>query len=256
VVIDADQEIVQVRGQTSPYLELAAGRANLNLFKMTRPGLALGVRAAVRAARTEQRIAIREDLSVSALGITRSVRVTAIPLKGPPAHQYCLVLFEEQAREPVPPETAAEITPAAPVDRKARRERAQRRIAELEQELGTLYIEMRAALEEHEAAMEELQSANEEVRASNEELRSLNEELEASQEELQATNEELSTANQELAARQDLLTGSQEYAEAIVETARAPLVVLSGELRVEQANQAFYQLFQVTPPETEGDASE
>ena len=47
VVIDANQEIVQVRGQTSPYLELAVGRANLNLFRMARPELSVGVQAAV-----------------------------------------------------------------------------------------------------------------------------------------------------------------------------------------------------------------
>jgi two-component system CheB/CheR fusion protein len=248
VVIDPNQEVVQVRGETSPYLQLAAGRVNLNLLKMTRPGLAQGVREAVRAARTEQRIVIREDLWVTALGVTRSVRVTAVPLKGPPAKQYCLVLFEEQAREIVPPEAAAQ---DFPVERKSKRDQAQRRIAELEQELSTLNIEMRATVEEHEAAMEELQSANEEIRASNEELRSLNEELEASQEELRATNEELSTTNQELSARHEQLKAAQEYAEAIVETARAPLVVLAADLRVEQANQAFYQLFQVTPAETE-----
>jgi two-component system CheB/CheR fusion protein len=245
VVIDANQEIVQVRGQTSPYLELAAGRANLNLFKMTRPGLSLGVRAAVHAARTESRIAIREDLRVSALGITRSVRVTAIPLKGPPAHKYCLVLFEEQAREGTSTEATAETAQVSPAEKSARRDQAQRRIAELEQELDTLHLEMRAALEEHEAATEELQ-------ASNEELSSLNEELETSKEELQATNEELATTNQELSMRHEQLKAAQEYAEAIVDTARSPLVVLSGELRIERANLAFYQLFRVTPPETEG----
>jgi PAS domain S-box-containing protein len=147
--------------------------------------------------------------------------------------------------------TAREPTPASPVERKARRDQAQRRIAELEQELSALTIEMKATMEEHEVAMEELQSANEEIRASNEELRSLNEELEASQEELRATNEELSTTNQELSARHEQLKAAQEYTEAIVETARAPLVVLSADLRVEQANQAFYQLFGVTPAETE-----
>lgn len=252
VVIDANQEVVQVRGQTGPYLELAAGRANLNLFKMARPGLALGVRAAVHSARKEQHIVIHEDLRVTSQGATRSVRVTAIPLKGSPAYQYCLVLFEEQAREDAQPKAEPEARETSPVNLKARRERAQRRIAELEQELATLHLEMRAALEEHEAANEELQSANEEVRASNEELRSLNEELETSKEELQATNEELSTANQELSTRHDQLKAAQEYAEAIVETARSPLVVLSGELLVERANLAFYRLFQVTPPETEG----
>ncbi|GLV60078.1 hypothetical protein KDH_69010 [Dictyobacter sp. S3.2.2.5] len=251
VVIDPDQQVIQVRGETSPYLQLAVGRVNLHLLKLARTGLAQGLREAIHAARAEQRIVIREDLRCSALGVTRSVRVTAIPLKGSPVGQYCLVLFEEQAREPMPPEATTQPSSASPVERKAGRDKAHRRIAELEHELSTLNIEMRATAEEHEAAMEELQSANEEIRASNEELRSLNEELEASQEELRATNEELSTTNQELSARHEQLKAAQEYAEAIVETARAPLVVLTADLRVEQANQAFYQLFQVAPTETE-----
>lgn len=251
VVIDAQQEVVQVRGETGPYLQLAAGRASLNLFKMARSGLGLGLREAVRAARTAQRIVIRDDLRCTALGVTRSVRVTVIPLKGPPGKQHCLVLFQEQAREPEQPEAPPQQAPASLVERKVKRDQAQRRIAELEQELSTLQIENRATQEEHEAAMEELQSANEEIRASNEELRSLNEELEASQEELQAINEELSTTNQELSARHEQLKAAQEYAEAIVETARSPLVVLAADLRVEQANPAFYQLFQLTASEVE-----
>ena len=188
VVIDAHQEVVQVRGETGPYLQLAVGRANLNLFKLARPGLVQGVREAVRAARAEQRLVIREDLRVTALGVTRSVRLTAIPLKGAPDKQYCLVLFEAQAREEMSPPVAPEPTQDSPGERKARRDQAQRRIAELEQELSTLTIEMRATAEEHEAAREELQRANEEIRASSEELHSLNEEQESSQEEMQATN--------------------------------------------------------------------
>ncbi|MBD9375587.1 PAS domain S-box protein [Rhizobium sp. ARZ01] len=42
------------------------------------------------------------------------------------------------------------------------------------------------------------------------------------------------------------------YAEAIVETIRQPLLVLDGDLRVQSANAAFYQLFQVNEKETRG----
>ncbi|WP_312862366.1 PAS domain S-box protein [Rhizobium sp. BK313] len=42
------------------------------------------------------------------------------------------------------------------------------------------------------------------------------------------------------------------YAEAIVGTVRQPLLVLDSELRVQSANQAFYDLFRVTAKETEG----
>jgi two-component system CheB/CheR fusion protein len=238
VVIDANQEIVQVRGQTSLYLELAAGHATFNLLRMVRPGLSLGLRVALRVARKERRTVIREGLHVSAFGITRLVRLTVIPLKGPPTDNYYLVLFEEQ-------ESQADVhsaTPTAdePSGRGAKRERKERRITELEQELSTLHTEMQTLLEERDAANEDLQIANEEIQASNQELRSLNEELETSKEELQTINEELSTANQELATRNDQLKAAQEYSEAIVETARSPLVVLTDELRVERANVAFY----------------
>jgi PAS domain-containing protein len=45
---------------------------------------------------------------------------------------------------------------------------------------------------------------------------------------------------------------AKEFAEAIVQAVRFPLVVLTPELRVKSANAAFYETFQVTPDETEG----
>jgi two-component system CheB/CheR fusion protein len=44
---------------------------------------------------------------------------------------------------------------------------------------------------------------------------------------------------------------ARNYAQAIVETLREPLLVLDGGLRVVSANQAFYDLFRVPPKETE-----
>ncbi|MBD1938593.1 chemotaxis protein CheB [Microcoleus sp. FACHB-68] len=47
------------------------------------------------------------------------------------------------------------------------------------------------------------------------------------------------------------LQESRDYAEAIVATVRAPLVVLDSQLRVKTVNRSFYETFQVTPEETE-----
>jgi PAS domain S-box-containing protein len=44
---------------------------------------------------------------------------------------------------------------------------------------------------------------------------------------------------------------ARDYAEAIVETVREPLVVLDGKLRVITANRSFYKIFQVNKKETE-----
>ena len=48
------------------------------------------------------------------------------------------------------------------------------------------------------------------------------------------------------------LQAAQEMAAQIVETVREPLLVLTPDFRVQSANPAFYQLFQVTPAETVG----
>jgi two-component system CheB/CheR fusion protein len=48
------------------------------------------------------------------------------------------------------------------------------------------------------------------------------------------------------------LKESKDYAEAIIETIREPLVVLDDSMQVVTANRSFYDTFQVTPRETEG----
>jgi two-component system CheB/CheR fusion protein len=45
---------------------------------------------------------------------------------------------------------------------------------------------------------------------------------------------------------------ARDFADAIIETVREPLLVLDGELRVERANRSFYDLFRVRREETEG----
>jgi two-component system, chemotaxis family, CheB/CheR fusion protein len=45
---------------------------------------------------------------------------------------------------------------------------------------------------------------------------------------------------------------ARDYAEAILRTARDPLLVLRADLTVESANEAFYKTFKVRPAETEG----
>jgi two-component system CheB/CheR fusion protein len=50
----------------------------------------------------------------------------------------------------------------------------------------------------------------------------------------------------------DSFKRAHEYAEATVATARSPLLVLDSDMRVQQANRAFYDVFDTSPSETEG----
>lgn len=248
VMVDVEMNILQVRGHTSPYLELAPGKTSLNLLTMAREGLRLSLRSAISTARRSKSPAMKEHVQVSAFGTPREIRITVLPLKGPPAGSYFLVIFEEEM---------APASFAAPSGAQAGRtdnygSAARRRIAAQELELATTRAEMQEALKEYDATKEALQAANEEIRASNEELQSINEELETTQEELQATNQELITTNQALVKRNEQVKFAQERTNAIVETVREPLVVLTQDGRIERANTAFYQFFQVLPQETVG----
>src|SRR5579864_7753658 len=51
--------------------------------------------------------------------------------------------------------------------------------------------------------------------------------------------------------RRPLVEDIQNYAQNIVDTVREPLLILDTALRVNSANRAFYQTFQVTSEDTE-----
>ena len=53
-------------------------------------------------------------------------------------------------------------------------------------------------------------------------------------------------------AREKLVQETQSYAEGIFQTVRDPLIVLDGDLRVERANQAFYDVFKLRSESTLG----
>ena len=160
VVIDADMEILHVRGHTSPYLELAPGKAGLNLLNMVREGLGLALRTAVHTAAKEHHLVTKEGLQVSVPDATRQVRITVIPLKTSSGGPYFLVLFGE-----MPPVAAAGLPPTEEqASRPGRRGPSAQRIAVLEQELSATRAEMQTMLEERDAANEELQAAIEEIR--------------------------------------------------------------------------------------------
>ncbi len=252
VLISASMEILQFRGDTSPYLAPMAGTASLHLLKMLREGLLVCVRSAVLRAVETGRPMREERLRVNTESGYRELAVEVIPISSGMQERGFLVLFIETQR--VQQQQPSEVEPAS-------REEALRNdeIARLTQELAATRDYLQSVIEQQEAANEELQSANEEAQSANEELQSINEELETSKEEIQSTNEELVTVNDEL-RNQGLelnrlntsLRKARDYAESIVSGVRWPLVVLDADLRVRSASAAFYSTFQVDRTRTEG----
>ena len=240
IVINSEMEILHFRGRTSPYLEPASGRASLHLLKMAHESLTYALRTAIAQVRETGHPVKKEAIQVQAQSSKRLVTVEVIPLKASTPEWYFLVLFEDVPLPALPILEASALS--------AESDGAKDHwIKQLELELVASREELRSMIEELEAANEELQSSNEEILSSNEEFQSLNEELETSKEEIQASNEELLTINQELQAINEQLQAARDYNTAIVETVREPLLILSGGLHIQRANQAFYQFFQVVP---------
>src|ERR1700741_5415015 len=98
VLISSNLEVLQFRGDTSPYLAAAPGRPTQNLLRMLREGLLPGVHAAITTAASERAPVREENLQVKINGGFRSVSVEVIPINGirPDAGGF-LIFFVESA---------------------------------------------------------------------------------------------------------------------------------------------------------------
>jgi two-component system CheB/CheR fusion protein len=254
VVVDEGLRVLEFRGDTDPFLDHGHGKASLNLEHLLRKGLLMELRQAIEKARATDASVRREGLQVRYRHQLQSVRIEVIPIKGRAAPERCLLILFETEGEPSPSGDAVLLTPpSGGADSK------DREIERLGQGLAQTTEYMHTLVREHESALEELQSTNEEALSNNEELQSLNEELQTAKEEIQSANEELATLNQELQDRNvqlarfnDDIQRGLDSANALVETVPLPIVIVDGELRVEQANVAFYDTFRSTMEQTRG----
>ena len=193
VLIDSDMEVVQFRGHTGRYLESAAGKPSLNLFKLAPKGLFQPLHTAIYKARGTKHTVKIEAEDIKYNGRRMRINVTVIPVKsGPLKEEFFLVLFDE-----IPKAVRPKNLPKA--HRKSVKD--EKYVDSLQKELTETKEYLQTVIEEQENANEEVKTANEEILSSNEELLSTNEELETAKEELQSSNEELVTTNEELQNR-------------------------------------------------------
>jgi two-component system, chemotaxis family, CheB/CheR fusion protein len=224
-------------------LDHGRGKATLSIERLVRKGLLMEFRQAVAEAHRTDAPVHRASLQVRYQQRLQSVSLEIIPLKGRATAERCMLVLFTLDGAPVPTEaTLAEASPKSDA-RDLEIERLGQGLAQTTEYVHTL-------VREHESALEELQTTTEEALSSNEELQSLNEELQTAKEEIQSANEELATLNQELQDRNVLLARSNDdtqrgldRANELVDAVPGPLVILDGDLRVEKANAAFYDLF-------------
>jgi two-component system CheB/CheR fusion protein len=249
VIVNADLDILQFRGDTSPYVMPAPGRASLNLIKMLREGLMVGVRGAITRARRDE-VPVREDgLRVRSNGGWRQVDVEVVPLHTKARGGGFVVIFEEPAAQLR--SRARQMHASAKSDsERAARNRAgtdQKELELMRSELASTRDYLQSVIEQQEASNEELQSSNEEVQSANEELQSINEELETSKEEIQSANEELATVNDELQNRNVELSRSNNDLTNLLGSVQLPIVMVGPDLRIRRFTPGAEKLFNLVP---------
>ena len=158
VLIDPQGNILHFHGQTEKYLGHPKGSATLNILDMTGGTLSARLRQAIEKA-------LRQDEPVLLAQVpltqerTPQANLTVMRVGDRIGGGRLLAVLFEDASPPLPSSSSLSV---APEDEPL--------VAQMEAEVKTLRIELRANAEGYEAANEELKAASEEVMSMNEEL--------------------------------------------------------------------------------------
>ena len=240
VVIDEKMEVLQVRGQTAPFVELPAGTVSWNLLRLLRPEVAGQVQDRLeRAVRDNVPVRIAPVLLRDGRGGQRHVQIDVLPISSVTLRSRCfLVLFQSSSET-----SSVSVTDLLPPENlAAARETLSN---QLRTDLDATRLHLQSLLEERDAHNQELVSANEEIQSANEELQSANEELETTKEELQSSNEELQTVNEELQQRNLVLVQTGNDLTNLLNSVNIPLLMLNSDLKIRQFTPPMQRLMNI-----------
>jgi two-component system, chemotaxis family, CheB/CheR fusion protein len=245
VVINEKSEILEILGDTHPYVRLAPGTANLSLLRLVRRDLVPQLSAAIDLARSTGAPVRREGWPTkSGHDGPGGPYLDVVPMNTRSDRERRLLVLFETAAPPSADEPLTSRTAGARSKRGGSRDG--RDVVRLRKALAESQEHLRLLMDSRQSAEEELKSANEELMSSMEELQSANEELQTSHEELESTNEELTTVNDQLAIRNRDLTEISNDLTNLVTSVDVPIVILSGSLRLRRSTVAADKVMGLT----------
>ncbi len=250
VVINAQLDIVQFRGQMGPFLEPSPGHASLNLLDMVKEELRLELHTAIYQVKQSGEPLHKDGVTVYSLDQSRSISLDIVPITLSNGTNNCfLIVFTEilvftEIPGSLRPNLDGQNFTGAPHE-KSRLDQAE--ILRLQQELKTTKAHLQSIIGQQQATNQDLRAANEEILSSNEELQSTNEELQTAKEEIQATNEELSTINEELFRRNaDTIKVSNDF-QNLLSSMNVPILMLEQNLHIRRFTPTAVSLFNLIP---------
>ena len=228
VVVNDKLEVVQSLGNTSAYLMLPRGEANLNVLRMSKGALGPILREALKRALGSILPVIVDDVRIQDEHSSNVCTLEITPIQHISSkRKYLLVLFLTPY-ESSPERKQRALGTSEPGDDDSGN------MVQLRRDLAFTQADLNTLIHEREGSNQDLISANEEIQSSNEELQSINEELETAKEELQSQTEELQTVNEELHRRNEDLTRTTSDLVNLLNNLTMPVVILSGDLHIRQ----------------------
>ncbi|MDJ1008515.1 MAG: chemotaxis protein CheB [Paracoccaceae bacterium] len=234
VLVTAQQDIVRVYGDISPFIELTeASNLNLRLSLLRKPfrdeARSLCI---ISLKKGERKRGLKQPFEGADF---THIRLEAIPLRlKDAAERYALITIQTYVEE-------GDETPGEALADNGGDER----VRQLQADVATAREALQQTVEELQTSNEELQSVNEELQSTNEELQASNEELETSNEELQSTNEELITVNEELQVNSAELDATRSELEAVLDASPMAILVINSALQINRASDPAQTLFKL-----------
>jgi two-component system CheB/CheR fusion protein len=100
VVVGTGLQVLQVRGDTSPYLQLPPGEPTADLTRLVKPGLLGPLKSAILKVQKEKAPVVESGIRVKSNGQLRSVVLRVSPIRRPNDREECfLILFDDTVRE-------------------------------------------------------------------------------------------------------------------------------------------------------------
>ncbi len=241
VIVNENLEIIHSHGDTSPFLQLAQGRATFSLLNMARESIRGELRRLLTKAKREDGSVHLAVFQAKDGNEIRGVRLEVRRIAGSsgPRDRFLVLFFTTPNDRETPP--SGSLNTRTPRALKADPSEVQR----LKQELLLTSQRMQSLIDERDSANQDTTSANEEIQSSNEELQSINEELETSKEELQSSNEELNTLNAELQDRNRDLRRLGDDLTNLLSSTTLPILMLDNELRIRRMTTAVEPLLNI-----------
>jgi two-component system CheB/CheR fusion protein len=235
LVVDADMQILQLRGRVGPYLDPAPGDTGVHL-RGGREGLASQLRAALDQAENTRALVRREGGSVRIDGELRPIDIEVWPLKTRTIERRCyLVMFLDAGAT-----AERDGLRAAPYPEELRQ------VRRLERELSATRERLLSVIDDREATNEELKSATEQILSNNVELQAMNEQLETAAAELMSSNVELATLNDELKGSNAGLSQANTDLRHVLTNLRVPVLLLDAYLRIRRFTPSITQVLSAT----------